>query len=147
MKKRKGTPLSLYYPSVTGLLGSCYGYWDSRLSVLLTIAHKGSIQLLATMQIGLSLFFSFLLPFLLFTCIYILCSPFMSVFSLSLKLHTELPGHLPLPPTLCLMCLSSPLSHPFYTLLSLSDLHHHRRHYPRAVKLCQLSPNSTSSTV
>lgn len=45
VKKRKATPLSLYYPSVTGLLGSCYGYRDSRLSVLLTIAHKGSIQL------------------------------------------------------------------------------------------------------
>lgn len=56
VKKRKGTPLSLYYPSVTGLLGSCYGYGDSRLSVLLTIAHKGSIQLWATMQISLSLF-------------------------------------------------------------------------------------------
>lgn len=54
MKKRKETPLSLYYPSVTGLLGSCYGYGDSRLSVLLTIAHKGGIQLWATMQISLS---------------------------------------------------------------------------------------------
>lgn len=57
MKRRKGTPLSLYYLSVTGLLGSCYGYRDSRLSVLLTIAHKGSIQLWATMQISRSLVF------------------------------------------------------------------------------------------
>lgn len=58
VKKRKGTPLSLHYPSVTGLLGSCYGYRDSRLSVLLTIAHKGGIQLWATMPIPLSLFLS-----------------------------------------------------------------------------------------
>lgn len=64
VKKRKGTPLSLYYLSVTGLLGSCHGYRDSRLSVLLTIAHKGSIQLWATMQISLFLFLS--LSFFLF---------------------------------------------------------------------------------
>lgn len=71
VKKRKGTPLSLYYPSVTGLLGSYYGYSDSRLSVLLTIAHKGSIQLWATMQIALSHFLSvsFLLHFILFTSV------------------------------------------------------------------------------
>lgn len=70
VKKRKGTPLSLYYPSVTGLLGSCYGYGDSRLSVLLTIAHKGCIQLWATMQITLSHFLSlsgFFMHFLQFT--------------------------------------------------------------------------------
>lgn len=73
VKKRKETPLSLYYLSVTGLLGSCYGYSNSRLSVLLTIAHKGSIQLWATMQITLSHFLSvaFSLHFILFTSVYI----------------------------------------------------------------------------
>lgn len=96
MKKRKGTPLSLYYPSVTGLLGSCHGYRDSRLSVLLTIAHKGGIQLWATMQItlSLSLSISFFLHFLLFTsvCIHIHL-PFSSpaLPSLSLELPTQQP--------------------------------------------------------
>lgn len=47
--RREKELLSDYYPSVTGLLGSCYGYGDSRLSVLLTIANKASIQLWSTM--------------------------------------------------------------------------------------------------
>lgn len=69
--RREKELLSHYYPSVTGLLGSCYGYRDSRLSVLLTIAHKGGIQLWATMQISLSL--SFFLHFLLFyICLHLL---------------------------------------------------------------------------
>lgn len=64
--RREKELLSHYYPSVTGLLGSCYGYRDSRLSVLLTIAHKGGIQLWATMQISLSLSLVFLLSTSLF---------------------------------------------------------------------------------
>lgn len=58
VKKRKGTPLSLYYPSVTELLWSCCGYRDSCLSVLLAIAQKGTIQCWATIQICLSHFFN-----------------------------------------------------------------------------------------
>lgn len=64
--RREKELLSDYYPSVTGLLGSCYGYGDSRLSVLLTIANKASIQLWATMQIS-----SLSLNLLLFTSAYI----------------------------------------------------------------------------
>lgn len=48
--RREKELLAHHYPSVTGLLGSCHGYRDSRLSVLLTIAHKGGIQLWATMR-------------------------------------------------------------------------------------------------
>lgn len=87
VKKRKGTSLSLYYPSVTGLLGSYYGYSDSRLSVLLTIAHKDSIQLSATMQITRSHFLSasFFLHFVLFMSGYIFTHIFLLVSALSLS--------------------------------------------------------------
>ena len=108
VKKRKGTPLSLYYPSVTGLLGGCYGYGDSRLSVLLTIAHKGSIQLWATMQIPLSL--SLTLFFSFFPSVYIVHLTYTS-------LHFPQTSHtLPRPTTTTVLCFY-PTSHPplFYT--------------------------------
>lgn len=73
--RREKELLSHYYPSVTGLLWSCYGYGDSRLSVLLTIAHKASIQHRATMQISFSPF----LNLLLFTSGYIFLSSCSSV--------------------------------------------------------------------
>lgn len=66
--------LSHYYPSVTGLRRSCYGYGDSRLSVLLTIALEASIQRRATMQISFSAFLN-----LLFTSGYIFFSSCFSV--------------------------------------------------------------------
>lgn len=90
--RREKELLSHYYPSVTGLLGSCHGYRDSRLSVLLTIAHKGSIQLWATMQISLSLSLVFLLFTSLFifhfTYIYLILS-FSALLSPLLKLHKQ----------------------------------------------------------
>lgn len=106
LKKRKGTPLSLYYLSVIGLLRSYYGYRDSRLSVLLTIANKGSIQCWATMQIptlSLPLSVSFFIHSVsiqvhrsLQICTFPLEYP---LFPLSPKLHSELPIFPPSTPT------------------------------------------------
>lgn len=53
-EEKRNSSLTLLSVRHTGLLGSCYGYGDSRLSVLLTIAHKGSIQL--SLSLSLSLF-------------------------------------------------------------------------------------------
>lgn len=120
MKRRKGTPLSLYYLSVTGLLGSCYGYRDSRLSVLLTIAHKGGIQLWATMPI--SLFLSLALFLSTFPSFYISLHLLLNIF----------PSHfLPFPVRLSNFTHSNPTASPppphpttasFFCLVFLSIL-------------------------
>lgn len=118
--RREKELLSHYYPSVTGLLGSCYGYRDSRLSVLLTIAHKGGIQLWATMQISLSLSLSFYI-FFFSTSVYIFCltyTSFLLFFCSSLSVSqtsqtATLPPSPPLPTTAfscCLLFLSFILS-------------------------------------
>lgn len=115
VKKRKATPLSLYYPSVTGLLGSCYGYRDSRLSVLLTIAHKGSIQLQAMMQISLtrSVFFSFCLCFYFRLHLSLNMYTFPHSLSLPPKLQTEPPiRHPPTATIIPLFDVSIPLPLP-----------------------------------
>lgn len=78
--RREKELLAHYYPSVTGLLGSCHGYRDSRLSVLLTIAHKGGIQLWATIPTPPSApsppLFSASVSLI---CSFYICLPFTSV--------------------------------------------------------------------
>lgn len=133
MKKRKGTPLSLYYPSVTGLLGSCYGYGDSRLSVLLTIAHKGGIQLWATMQISLS---RSLFSFYNSSCLHLsfaqhLPFPFSALPLFISQNFTEIPlfpSPPKPPPPSAVWCFYTSF-HPllFSTLQSHPYLHHHRK--------------------
>lgn len=108
--RREKELLSHYYPSVTGLLGSCYGYGDSRLSVLLTIADKASIQQRATMQISFSPF----LNLLLFTSGYIFLSSCSSVLPAS---QTDPP-----PPTLPMQ--PPPAVKYFYLLFFLLHFFH-----------------------
>lgn len=124
--RREKELLSHYYPSVTGLMGGCYGYGDSRLSVLLTIAYKASIQRQATMQISFSPF----LYFLLFTS-----SPLPAPPPPHTTTTPATPSMQP-PPAVKCFCLAfifCPSLFPAH-----SNFHHHRREKirPRTRKRC-----------